>query len=303
MGKHAYLIMAHGLVNQLCKLILALDHERNDIYIHFDRKSNMDLDRIRGLKTRSAIKFVDRINVAWGGVSIVKAELILLRAAVENGPYDFYHLLSGQDFPLKKQSEILSFFDNHKELQFISCKKLVRGRDDSYLNRVKYWYPFQDSAARNGIKGSCTRKVGKIVQKALRINRLKKDVTYGIGSQFFDITDDFARYVLDKQDFIEEVFKDTFCSDEIFLQTLYLNSPFFQNDEFRFRSTEPEHRYIQRTYFDVKRAIDWNRGEPYIWRIIDLDILLESNCFFARKFDERVDNEVIDYLFDLVVAT
>ena len=36
--KHAYLIMAHHEFEVLGKLVQALDDERNDIYIHFDKK-------------------------------------------------------------------------------------------------------------------------------------------------------------------------------------------------------------------------------------------------------------------------
>lgn len=37
--KHAMLIMAHNQFEILEKLMTQLDHERNDIYIHIDRKS------------------------------------------------------------------------------------------------------------------------------------------------------------------------------------------------------------------------------------------------------------------------
>ena len=36
--KHAYLIIAHHEFDILNKLIQAIDDERNDIFIHFDKK-------------------------------------------------------------------------------------------------------------------------------------------------------------------------------------------------------------------------------------------------------------------------
>lgn len=36
--KHAYLIITHSEFEILSRLLQALDDERNDIYIHFDRK-------------------------------------------------------------------------------------------------------------------------------------------------------------------------------------------------------------------------------------------------------------------------
>lgn len=37
--KHAYCIMAHGGWEQLQMLVNALDDERNDIYLHIDKKA------------------------------------------------------------------------------------------------------------------------------------------------------------------------------------------------------------------------------------------------------------------------
>ena len=39
MGKHAYLIIAHNNFYILKKLIALIDDERNDIYIHVDKKT------------------------------------------------------------------------------------------------------------------------------------------------------------------------------------------------------------------------------------------------------------------------
>ena len=38
MDKHAYLIMAHNNFGILEKLLMLLDDQRNDIYIHIDKK-------------------------------------------------------------------------------------------------------------------------------------------------------------------------------------------------------------------------------------------------------------------------
>lgn len=47
--KHAVLIMAHNQFKILEKLMIQLDHERNDLYIHVDRKtvglSRQDLNK------------------------------------------------------------------------------------------------------------------------------------------------------------------------------------------------------------------------------------------------------------------
>ena len=41
------------------------------------------------------------------------------------------------------------------------------------------------------------------------------------------------------------------------------------------------------------RAIDWERGNPYVWKMEDLQYLLETEHLFARKFDSQNMDVVI----------
>ena len=45
------------------------------------------------------------------------------------------------------------------------------------------------------------------------------------------------------------------------------------------------------------RYIDWDRGNPYVFRIDDYDALMKSDCMFARKFDEKIDKEIIEKIY------
>ena len=40
-NKHAFLIIAHGKFNQLQILLNLLDDERNDLYVHIDKKAQI----------------------------------------------------------------------------------------------------------------------------------------------------------------------------------------------------------------------------------------------------------------------
>lgn len=44
------------------------------------------------------------------------------------------------------------------------------------------------------------------------------------------------------------------------------------------------------------RFIDWERGKngnPYTFRNEDLEVIMKSKAFFARKFSETVDRDII----------
>jgi len=300
MGKHAYLILAHDRFGQLEQLLSCLDHERNDIFLHVDKKSSYDSESLCRAVSHSGLYFTDRIKVSWGAFSIVEATFLLLEMAVKQGEYDYYHLLSGRDLPLRPQEEIHAFFDNHCGREFVSLSAEDVRSNSGYKDRIRYYYPFQEMFGRNSIAGKVLRAGGLLCQKLMRVDRLRScGDRLGIGSQFFSITDAFARYVVSQKAEVKNRFGSGFCVDELFLQTLYLNSPFFERGT-RYDSGHEEHPYIQNIYFDVVRAIDWVRGEPYTYREEDLAMLLESGCLFARKFDEAVDCAVIEQIVSRV---
>lgn len=121
----------------------------------------------------------------------------------------------------------------------------------------------------------------------------------GGGSQFFDITDDVARYVISQKSVIEKCFRNTYLTDEMFLQTIVINSDLYDRININ-KNEKKEHPYIQQIYLDINRAIDWMRGKPYVWKEEDTDILLNSGCIFARKFDYDNYPEIVDILFENV---
>ena len=83
--KHAYLIIAHNEFNHLQQLIDALDDERNDIYVHIDRKVKQLPDLIAS-KSRLII-IPNRIDVRWGSISQIRSKYALFEAASAHHTY------------------------------------------------------------------------------------------------------------------------------------------------------------------------------------------------------------------------
>lgn len=278
MERHAYLIMAHGNHTQLSKLVSALDDERNDIYIHIDKKTrNINEKMITAINSK--VKFIEQINVNWGGYSIVKCELLLLEAAVKSDTdYVRYHLISGVDLPIKSQDYIHDFFeDNHGEYIRFDPKPI-----SLYEDRVKYYYPFQNIIGRNnGRFVALLYYVQNIFVKIQRLIQVDRSKTINIykGVNWFSITDELARFVLANKKFVQKHFRYTLCADEMFLHTVVQNSPYKEN-----------------VVNNSLRFIDWERGKPYTFTIEDYNMLIHSPDLFARKFDENRDSDIIDLI-------
>ena len=288
MNKQAFLVMAHTQFNLLCKLIKRLDSEYSDIYLHLDKKWSLSNDEIAYLKRmpkKSKIYITKRINVMWGGDSQIKAELILLKEARLRNKYKYYHLITGQDYPIVDIHEILSFYDNKKEIEFINFSS--NEFSETQMHRTKYYWLLRNRCGRDNALGKSIQHALIILQKILRIDRNKKcNLELKVGSAYFDITDSLAEWIIENEYKIMGIFRNSSCGDECFLQTLVYNSKFMNNVFLDEKGTN--HRYI-----------DWKGSKnagPRILNESDYDNIKKSDCFFARKIDEYESKELIELL-------
>lgn len=268
--KHAYLILAHSSPNLLEKLVKALDDVRNDIFIHLDSKADYDLSSL--VTSKSGLYVIEhRIDARWGDFSLVKVEIILMEAAKGAGSYGYYHIISGVDFPLKSQDYIHSFCNTHKGTLFIGFANHAPQNELKWRTQHYFLFP-RDFKSKNIIK-KVLRALFARVQSVVGYTRIKLEVKKGC--QWCSITDAFVDYVLQNKDFIEKSFKNTYCPDEMFIQTMCWNSKFKANifcldDEFE----------------GCKRYIVWENSVIQNLDHISPTTLVESDRWFGRKFSE-----------------
>ncbi len=289
MSRHAYLIMAHNQFNILKKLIVLLDDERNDIYIHIDRKvHNFDQAEFLPLVKRAKIVFIDRMTVKWGTYSMIKCELSLLGKAVQN-KYAYYHLLSGADLPIKSQDYIHEFFEINNGKEFIHFDN--EKPDFDYYERIRKYHLF---STRSNKLLKLLDYIFLRIQRLIKTDRLRNiNVKLYKGSNWFSITNDFARYLLSQEPRIKNLFSFTPCCDELFLHTILMESK-YKNCLY--------YSKFDNNYISCMRCIDWNRGSPYIFRLVDYDFLMNSKFLFARKFDLNIDSEIVGRIYGKIMA-
>ena len=91
------------------------------------------------------------------------------------------------------------------------------------------------------------------MQELFHINRLKNnDLVFYHGSQWFSITDELVRDLLKKKKYIEKVYKNTNCCDELVIQTFIAN-----NDKWFSKLYDSR---MDDNYCANVRKIDWSRG-------------------------------------------
>lgn len=281
MKKHAYLIIAHNNFYILEKLLRLLDDERNDIYIHIDKKvKKFNFKYFQTICNKSNIKFIKRMKVYWGGYSQVQCELNLLEEASKNN-YQYYHLISGVDLPIKTQSYIHDYFNKNKGTEFI--RFMESGWDYTRVSKV---HLINDYCKINNKFLELTyfilnKMANKFINKDNYDRSKKFDYEFKKGDNWFSITHECAKYILSNQNLIRKMFKYSVCPDEHFIHTLIYNSKF--KDKI--------------SYNTCLREIDWNRGFPYVYKSEDYNMLMKSENLFARKFDSNQDKDIIDMIY------
>ncbi|TYB76999.1 beta-1,6-N-acetylglucosaminyltransferase [Bizionia myxarmorum] len=276
--KQAILITGYKDIQQLKELVCFFDASYFNIYIHLDRKSKFSSEEIQFLKEPQVKLITNRFKVNWGGFNHLKAYLYLSSEALKDEANFCFHLITGQDFPVKSISHFKSFgvaqmneprdYLAHHEVPF---KRWSGGG----VNRLTYYHLYDWFDAKKHKK--YIRKFVRLQVKLGIARKLPKDFLqlHG-GSTYWTLSKDTLQYVMNytynNPKFLKR-FKFSFCAEELYFHTIILNAPF-----------------ADLVVNDNLRHIDWStdRGStPVVLDERDYEVLLESTCLFARKFDRK----------------
>jgi Core-2/I-Branching enzyme. len=270
--RFAYAIICHKNPEQINFLIDSLSNNNDDIYILCDKKNSIKKDLLSG----SNIYIVDsQINIKWATHHQIDATLEILKAVTDSKKqYDFIWLISGQDYPIKPRDKIVSYLENNPYDGFFELDK--KGAFP-YLNRIRFRYP--SLYFGNSFKNKLYRKAFKVLKIFLQRNISGR--IYYKGSNWFTLTPLLLEYIINyinENPWYLKLFRNSYCGDELFFHTIVFNSPFAKNIK-----------------SDYLREINWNDpvSNPHVYTINDLQLLKESNSFFARKFDMNIDSQIL----------
>lgn len=278
---HTFLITAYKDEVQLCSLVSQLLKFPSFIYIHIDKKSPALRENITvKYAANEKIKIITHpVSVYWGGFSHLAAILSLINEAHKNPANARFHLISGQDLPIKSKNEFELFFTTHAHKEYITSFQLP---DPQWMNggldRINY-YHLND--VLDPKKYFFPRINGRFIrlQKWLGIKRKQPAYIsdyYG-GGTWWSLSRKAIDEILDfnkKHPGYIRRFKHTYCPEEIFFQTILNHSVLKEN-------LMPE---------DL-RYIDWNVAGGKFPPALDesyLQKIFKKEKFFARKFDSEI---------------
>ncbi|WBS04304.1 hypothetical protein OU994_08505 [Pseudoduganella sp. SL102] len=295
----AYLILAHDQPELFGRLARAVHAENVAIYAHIDAK--FDPAVFASACGDVPVDFVpDPVKVNWGGFSQVAAMLKLLEHALRAGTHDYYIFLSGRDFPLHSHGHLLEVLRRHPGRSYMNFYALADGTDQ--VTKIRN-YCYHDLYARLPTRflRRVAAKVVKVVSARLPDRRFVDGMQAYRGSTSWCISQDIARHIVDfthdpRNGRFLEFFQSVSCSDEIYFQTIVLNSPHaatlnLYDVDGRRRPGEMKNENKASLHY-----IDWNpqREDPAILVDRDFEPLYSSGKLFARKFDAQRSASLLD---------
>lgn len=278
--KTAFLMLVHKYPTQVERTLRKMYHPDFDFFIHLDKKA--DSKSYLNIKTLPNVFFVkNRVDVTWGGYSIIKATFNGVREICQTGnEYNFINFLSGQDYPIKPAEVIARFFEENTGNEFIKYRDILSDWNEAQVRYKKYFL------TDFNFKGS-TR-----LERIINFFASEKKMPYNFHpygeSMFWMLSTEVASYIVDRvqnDKKLESFFTYSWGTDEFLFQTILMNSPYRE-------------RVINNNY----RYVDWSeqKAHPKILRTEDFDKLKKSSMMFARKFDIFKDRIVLDLLDTII---
>jgi hypothetical protein len=286
MKTHAFLIVAHTFPEQLEEIVNLLDASNHYFFIHVDKKNEkmLSVDALLRLKEKENVVILNPMRVSHGGYSQVAYTLKLLEESyyLENCKIDYFHVISGQDYPCMPNSDLDAIFEHDEKsyMHFDSPEETLEYKKHVYPDRINYFnfvdlhIPFLPNICRR-IFIFGLNKVAKIYKRKPMID------LYG-GWDWYSWHRSVVAYILkfieDNPHYVKR-FQNTIAAIEVFFHTILYD----QVDQLNIEK------------YNALRFIQWypRKGETLDHKIASRKNLLRPLVLDEREYDDIVHSGAI----------
>lgn len=278
--RHCIIMTAYKDVN-LINLFIKKTPMDWGIFIHLDRKSKISIDEI---DSRAVV--VKKNKVYWGGWEHLYSFWELLGIAESSDKqYDYYHLVTGQDYfatsPCLFDEVLGNDGYNYIETHSIPRKGWWEGGEQIFQYRTL--------ASFCDIRGKFARWLNiKLtqIQKLFCLQRSLPKIPLYSGIVYSSLHKDFVKWMLHDTNTLRILnsLKNTTLAEEVFFQTIIMNSP-----------------YKEKCAKINLRYMDWETNAPEL-KILseeDLSSIIRAKALFCRKIDEDISSQLLKQLSSL----
>jgi hypothetical protein len=282
MMKQVFLIAAHKDPAQLNALVEQLRDDDFLIYVHLDAKGAISPGEVHP----AARQVRERVAVHWGCFSQVQATLNSLKQIVAEVPdFDKVLFLSAQDFPLLSNPALKAALDGLRGQELLDTVAIGR-EPGQWAADYRYQYFYRDEG------GKPARLACSLANRAMRAFGIRRRLPAGLrpwgGSSWWALSRDCVAALLERvrrEPGLIRFFRGVSCPDEMFFQTLVMNSPFAG------RVLSENFRYIQWP--------EQGARNPKVLDEHDFERIAASKAHFCRKIDSRASAGLMPRLLAL----
>lgn len=271
-----FLILVHANSSQLKRLIQKLMSDNSFVYLQVDLKADIQLFK-EYQQYKNVVFIKNRIRITWGGYSQVQGMLNSFAEIVPHFSNEQYvSVISGQDYPLMSIEKMNAFLQENQGKAFMEYYPVYETWKEAIPRFEKFHFTDYQFPGKFNVESLINALMPKRVPP--------KELIYVGRSSWFTLTVEHLKYILKflaSHAGIRKFFKLTWGCDEFVFQTILYSS-----------------QYQSQIVNDNLRYIDWSLGgaRPKILTMEDADKLKESKKFFARKFDQNIDSNILDWI-------
>lgn len=274
--KHCIIMTAYHDLPMINKFIESTPEEWG-IYIHLDAKSEIQLSEI---SSRAKVYKIKKIY--WGAWEHLWAFVYLLKAAYTENRYDYFHLVSGQDYFATSPCD----FDN-----------ILGNKEKSYVGLFSipndWWgwdgglkiFQYKTISSYADVRKTIPRAINKLLYLCQKVFKLTKPLPsmqlYG-GSIYSSLHHNFVGWLVNSKEANEllDSLKSTTCAEEVYIPTLIMNSPY-------------KHDCVNSNL----RYDDWSISPaPKFLEEEDFLKVINSSCLFCRKVSSMKSTKLLKLL-------
>lgn len=272
--KHAILIQCHTCPEMVRSVIKKLTSDNHYFFVHVDSKYK-DYYKFQKLQSDHVFLTDRRYNVHWGAEEQIYLTLELINKANSlNLQYDYYHLISGQDYPTCTNTDFDRFFEDKPPYSFMELDDHTKITDRFMLFHCNKFFDVRRSLIGNFWESSVVNWQRRLT--ALLSLRPEIGLTPYKGNNWWSLHKSAVDYIIgfcNKHPEYKRRFRFTSCCDEVFFHTILFNS-----------SIKPN------IVLDDLRYVDWKRKSPdeSLPRLLtetDYNEIKKTKKIFMRKVD------------------
>lgn len=273
--RHAILITAYKDLYSVYQMLEYFDSDF-EIFIHIDKKCKEDYSC---LQQRPYTHVYKTFTIDWGDFNHLQAIILLCRESFKYSECNYFHLITGSDYPIVPLSEFKAFFSKNCQNNFVEHFPLPRAGwgSEGGIERIRYYW----FRPLNSKVSQYTLKIQRKILHTYRPFGFFNGKLYG-GGTYWSVSRNAISSILDylsnHPQYLHR-FRHTHIPEEICFPTLWKGlGVHLTNNHLRY--------------------IDWseNKANPKVLTEADFNRIISSDYVFARKIEQKTSSQLIQLL-------